>query len=889
MRYRSIPYTSTLITVLFIYCFPLLEFDLIWNYVDWDTSVSQRSGSSIVEETEKLSFPRVPGIEPTWSMAHRRIQEMLYNVNSSILPEYGFTWYYRDASGVDSVDKSFHINNGVGGYIAILYPRSTNLTSSYRSVCTLSNMDSVYGSSGFSSNALGVTQSILALEELSQTPGLVNPITIVITEVKENGANLLVNMYSLPELQKCAYSIVLDSLGLAQTVPEAIHITDLSGKVLQRLPRVMRYLRVSNYVLDAAISLSLLSSSETKLLYSSSLLPALSKIDYVDNQFRFHSFSDNSNTVSAAAVKARYDRILDMNRILSHTNASQIQRHYLFLDYASYASVGGVTFSVSSLTQFFMILVGMTCSVLFLRYWNMGDKTAVTDGARKALVIMVLQFVIFCAIVCFLFLWFTLDPLVTHKINPYILSVLLTLLTTALIQCTLHINFYTQYFTRDHAGAMMSVISLLYGSFTILSMLLGLHISLNFAFPSLCFGITNIPLFIRRLHWGDRYQWKKLTYAIFVALCGILCFIVNMGSACATLHVAYGMMSNRDLSVNIVITYAFWNAIFPIMFCGSCIHIIYMFDSYPFPLSSVSYSPLLPPEGTQIEQLSMEKIVVRRFFRWLSIFTCFIVLFIVLVSSHLSAWNSENPVAITAGISYSEYHYEGEESDQVTMGSLMMTGKSSSLQHISRLLPMLHLKYGYAVANHTEKPCYLEGNVLTNCIEVKMTRYGKPIEHRWDDTSLNISHIVSIPLLSKGNFSYYWRDYEIVIPPRPNINTFGYPFVHFRVYTTTQRNMDTKLYSNAIEMIVQYQEKESYQKGFVLTGVILTNGTELITIPVKIRSRVGSQVVFRVMDVSHAQSKEIEVLQNAFGYGFILSSNSDYTSYSFANTYFFSY
>ena len=101
--------------------------------------------------------------------------------------------------------------------------------------------------------------------------------------------------------------------------------------------------------------------------------------------------------------------------------------------------------------------------------------------------------------------------------------------------------------------------------------------------------------------------------------------------------------------------------------------------------------------------------------------------------------------------------------------------------------------------------------------------------------------------------------------------------------------MDTKLYSNAIEMIVQYQEKESYQKGFVLTGVILTNGTELITIPVKIRSRVGSQVVFRVMDVSHAQSKEIEVLQNAFGYGFILSSNSDYTSYSFANTYFFSY
>ena len=245
MRFRSIPYIGSLAVLLFIYCFPLLEFDINWNYVDWNTAISQRSGSNIIYATRKFDYPRVPGIEPHWSFAHEHVRRELQAINASVLPEYAYTWYYKDASGVDSVDQSFMISDGVGGYIAILYPRGMNLSSSYRSVCTISNMDSVFGSTGFTSNALGLTQSLLALEELARTPGLVNPVTIVILESKENGANVLVNMYSLPELEKCAYSIVLDSLGIAKTVPEAIQLTELSGSVLSFLPRMaLRFLCV---------------------------------------------------------------------------------------------------------------------------------------------------------------------------------------------------------------------------------------------------------------------------------------------------------------------------------------------------------------------------------------------------------------------------------------------------------------------------------------------------------------------------------------------------------------------------------------------------------------------------------------------------------------------
>ena len=890
MRFRSIPYIGSLAVLLFIYCFPLLEFDINWNYVDWNTDISQRSGSNVIYTTMKFDYPRVPGIEPTWSFAHDHVRRELRAINASVLPEYAYTWYYKDASGVDSVDQSFMVSDGVGGYIAILYPRGMNLSSSYRSVCTISNMDSVFGSTGFTSNALGLTQSLLALEELARTPGLVNPITLVILESKENGANMLVNMYSLPELEKCAYSIVLDSLGIAKTVPEAIHLTELSGSVLSFLPRTVKYLRTSNYILDIARALSLLSTSEMKLLDKNSVNSSISKIDYVDNQFRFHSAGDNSDAVNAAAVKARYDRIVEMNRVLSQVDPSSIKGSTTYLDYASYISVWGFTIRVSSLSQFFMVLIGLACSIIFIRWGNMGNVTAVKSGIARAGFILALQFVVLCLTVCFVLLWFSLDPLVTHKINPYIFSLLLTLLITAFVQFTLQICFYTQFFIRDHAGSMIAFLSIVYGVIALGCILGGLTTSLNFAFPCLCFGLTQLPLFFRKVRFGDGYRVKKITYSIFLGICGVLTFLVNMGSACATLHVVFGMMSTRDLSVNIILVYAFWNAIFPALFCAACTTVIYVFDGHPLETSSTMYSPLLPPDGVKAEELTMEKIVVRSFLRWSSGFILCLVLLIATCSSQLSAWNSENPVSITVGITYSKNHYELNSAEEDPLGVLMMAGKTSSLRPIKQLLQMIHLQDGYRIKDFVDTTCYLENNRLGPCVQVQLLHNEKPVEFHLNQTTFSMSRIVPKgPTVRAGNFTYYWRDFDIVIPERNNVSLFGYPLVHFTIYTTTQHEQDSKLYSNAVELIVNHKGVTSHQRGFSLKGVIFTNGRRQITIPVRVKSRVGSQVVFRIMDVSHDQPKEIQILQKGLGEGFVFGSNSDLTSYSFANTYFFSY
>ena len=160
--------------------FPLLEFDTNWNYQDWDQTISNRTGTYILDATTKLSFQRVPGISPGWEKAHRTVKSLLQSINTNVLDEYNYTWNYVKVNRVSAIHQEFHVNANIGGYIATLAPKTVNLTDNYKSVCIVSNMDSVYGSDGFSANALGVIQIIMALEELSAKPGLVHTITAII-------------------------------------------------------------------------------------------------------------------------------------------------------------------------------------------------------------------------------------------------------------------------------------------------------------------------------------------------------------------------------------------------------------------------------------------------------------------------------------------------------------------------------------------------------------------------------------------------------------------------------------------------------------------------------------------------------------------------------------
>ena len=894
MRYRSLPYISTFVVILFVYCFPLLEFDLNWSYVDWSTPISNRTGSRIIEVNSNFSFERVPGMTPGWNAAHTWIEEELNSISNATLPEYSFYWEYKSVDGVNSVKQTFHINNRFGGYIATLYPEHMNLSMSFSSICFVSNMDSVYGSPGFSTNALGVTQSILALEELSKTPGLRNPITVVITEVKEGGPNVLLNMYSFPELQNCRDIVLLDSLGVAQTVPNMIHVNELSRKARRAMQSTTKYVRVSNWILDTAGGLSLLSSSEITLIEDSKDSPSVMKLIYSDNQFLHHSPQDSDYSAKAAAVKARYDHIVDIGKTLGRISPSALKSCSFFFDYSSFISVLGKTTQISVETQFALVVVGMLLSSLFLWKGHMGNRQAVLSGCYKAMVIMSMQIVVVCVVICLVLFWFSLDPLVIHKLNPYILSTVLVLLISSCILFSLQLCFYTSYFIRDFAGSMMATVSLIFGAISVILQLFGIHSSVHFALPSFLFGLTSVFLFIRKTHFHDEIKWKKITYAISLLLAGTLSFLVNIGGACATLHIVFGMTTVEDLAVNIFIVLSFWCALFPILFACSCFVVIYINDDTRntieppvVTISKVEHNSLLEKQSQDVD-----KVVHRQFIRYTVYVVWVLVLMISVSSSFLPPWNSDHPVRLNAGIAYVRQVYDFEKGGNHTVeGKVEITASKRLLGNLKKRMEGVELEDGYAIDTIQDDFCYLSNHILKPCLQVNMTLNGERVHHYLDYDAFHMSELYPITAVNNVpiNYTRYWKHFRVVVPIRENTDVFGFPFVRVRVYSSKLEKQDSKIYANVLEVEVAYLNQTVHMRGFVIQGVIIASGREELVFDLKVKSTVGSQVIVRVTDISRKEPVELGALHGGLGSGFVYGGLTDCSFLSHSANYYVHY
>ena len=898
MRFRFLPYISTFVVILFVYCFPLLEFDLSWSYVDWKTPISNRTGSRIIDINNRLSFERVPGMMPGWENAHTQIEALLDSVSNVTLPEYSFSWAFKTVNRVSSVKRSFHINNHLGGYIATLYPRSVNDTDEFSSVCFVSNMDSVHGSPGFSANALAVTQSILAVEELSKRPGLRNPITLIITEAKESGSNVLVNMYSFPELQKCRKVVLLDSLGVAQTVPNMIHVSDLSRAARKSFPVSNRYVRVSNWILDTASALSLLSSNEITFMKDNNAKTSISKLVYSDNQFLHHSPDDDGFIAKSAAVKARYDYLVDLGDRLGRIDPRSLHASRAFFDYSSYISVLGKTTRVSVEVQFLLVLTGVVLSLLFLRHGHMGNTRAVSSGLHKAAVILAIQLVVVCVVTCAVLLWFSLDPLVIHKLNPYLLSTVLVLVLSSCIFFSLQLCFYTSYFVRDCAGSMMSLVSIVFGAISVLLILCRIHSSVHFAIPCFLFGATNLFLFLRKTHFHDEIHWKKLSYAASLLLAGVLSFVGNIGGACATLHVVFGTMTVEDLTVNIFTVLSFWCALFPILFATSCFVVIYMNDDSRNATAPSIITLTKAEEQTgkvallEKQPAAMDKVVHRQFIRYTVYVVWSLVVVIVVTCGFLSPWNSDHPVRVNAGVAYVREVFDfGGNANGTVEGKVEVTTKERLLADLRERLEEVELDQGYAIDRIRDDFCYLTNHAQSRCLQADLSHNGVPVRFLLDYDTFNTSQLYPVRELHNVpiNYTQYWQQFRVVVPTRENTSYFGFPFVRVRVYTSKVEHADSKIYANALEVAVRYNGRTVRLKGFVVEGVVLANGGEPLAFDLWVKSRVGSQVIVRVTDISRKEPVELEALHEGLGDGVVYGGLTDTSYLSHTINYYIAY
>ena len=911
MRVRSFPFTSTFVVFLVICWFPLLEFDLNWNYLDWDQTISNQTGTTIIDTAEMLSFQRVPGIQPGWDLAHSTVRTMLDSIKSYLREEYEYEWRYEAINRVSVAESTFHVNSNLGGYIARLYPKSLNLTEKYKSVCLNSNMDSVYQSDGFSANALGVAQLILALQELASTPGLQNPVVVVISDTRENGSNVLMNLYSLPELKHCVISIILDSLGVAQTVPEILYFKNIRIKPHSTIPRYVRYYRISNFILDMAGSLSLLTPGEVTLVSQNANYPSLVKYTYIDNPFYHHTRNDRRHAAEAAAAKARYDAVFDLAHTVASTPSNHI-RPSTYGYFASYISVFGYTLRVEASTQWWMVIVGMTCSALFLTVGNMGQKPALQAGVRNGQIIFVMQIVVYCLAFALVVLWLTVFPLSLHQLSVYILAVILCILIGAFVLLTLLVNFYMQYFTRDYAGGSMSVASFVYGGVAMLLLLFEQHTALNFSIPCLFFGLTNMPLFLRKIEGLGRYKWRKAMYAIGLVLCALVCYLVNMGSACTTLHATYGKMSTNDFTVCVIVVFSFWSAVFPAMFTISNLEVIYMVEEVEQSLKSLhsvqTTGTFLEEEDVALVKTSeerQEKIIYRRYVKEVGISGIVMVLALLLASQQIPVWNSDKPAKIYAGVEFVHSVIEEKNTPWVE-GSLMVGGHSHLQQQVTQVIQRVPLGKNYSVASVVKSSCYLHDHVKRPCLQVNMKKEGKPVIFNLTDWSFNITELREISPkyppndlenrelgsrsgLTAANMTKITKHFRITLSHRREAHLYGYPHMLFRMYTTNLQDTDSKVYSNPIEVEVRYADSIARSSGYVLSGTVMADLNEDMTMDVMVTSRVGSQVIIRLTDVAHFAPEVLDVIKKGLGEGFVFGGMSGLSFMSFTANYFITF
>ena len=912
MRVRSFPFTSTFVLFLVICWFPLLEFDLNWNYLDWDQSISNQTGTNILDTTEKLSFQRVPGIQPGWDDAHSTVRTMLESVKSFLLDEYEYEWKYETIDRVSVTDGDFHVNSNVGGYIARLYPKALNITGKHKDVCLNSNMDSVYQSDGFSANALGVTQLILMLQELASKPGLKNPVVVIISDTRENGSNVLINLYSLPKLKSCVLSIILDSLGVAQTVPEILYTKNIRIKSPYHLPRVVGYYRTSNYILDTAGSLSLLTHGEISLISRVAEYPSIIKYTYVDNPFYHHTREDQRHAAEAAAAKARFDAVTN----LVHTVAATPADHILPCSYGhffSYISVFGITLKVSSAAQWWMVVIGITLSFLFLHIGNLGQKPALQAGTRNSQIILVMQIIVYCVVLSIVILWLTLAPLSLHQLNVYIFAVVLCILIGALVLFTLQMNFYMQYFTRDYTGGSMSIASIIYGCIAVIFLLFEQHSSLNFALPCLFFGLTNLPLFLRKIEWLGPYKCRKILYAIGLVLCALFCYLVNMGSACATLHVTYGKMSANDFTVCVIVVFSFWAAVFPAMFTVSNLEVIYMVEEMEKPrisMHSVSTTNnmLLEDDAWSVktQEERQEKVVYRRYVKEVSVSGLVMVIALLLASQQIPIWNSDKPARIYVGVEFLHTVQHNEHTPWVN-GHIMVGGHTRIQQQVADIIQRVPLGKQYSVSSVSKSSCYLQSHINQPCLQVDMMKEGKPVIFNMTDWSFNITDLKEVTEkkvpekakiaisslegehlsgLTATNMTKITKRFRLIISHRDEAHLYGYPHMLFRIYTTNLQDTDSKVYSNPIEVEIKNVHSTARSSGYVLTGTVMANLNEDMEMELSVTSRAGSQVIIRLTDVAHFAPEALEVLGKGLGDGFVFGGMSGLSFMSFTTNYF---
>ena len=213
------------------------------------------------------------------------------------------------------------------------------------------------------------------------------------------------------------------------------------------------------------------------------------------------------------------------------------------------------------------------------------------------------------------------------------------------------------------------------------------------------------------------------------------------------------------------------------------------------------------------------------------------------------------------------------------------------LKMVKNVISTLPLEDGYKVENVTHSSCYLGHHKQGNCLKLDFSQYGEPVLFPLFENSFNASRVYPVQQLHNEplNYTEYTKDFMIHIPPRNKTSMYGYPIVLMRIYTSKVDNADSKIYNNEVTASIEYNNKTLSAKGFVVKCIINSNGDRERFIPLHIRSRVGSQVLIRLTDVSRYAPPIMDVVKRGLGTSFYYAGLTDLAFLSHSTNYFVQY
>ncbi|KAK8794852.1 hypothetical protein WA158_001832 [Blastocystis sp. Blastoise] len=499
------------------------------HYPNTMNSKTNKTMDSIYLFSRQFAVPRYPGVEPQWTTIHTYIQQYFQYIDTKSSEINTFSYSYHSENITTENDGSFLCSNGVGNYVASIYPNyilpeeDTDIA-----ICLFSHIDSSFNSIGYADDLFGFTESLILLEDFINREDLKYTLHFIYSDITQDHYDSFYSIPFIPELHNCMINIELHGSGCSYIKPSILGIKgkhDILSLFMNSSPFSMKS---SNYIFDSSSILEDVTGST--ILYDNLLLniknnedkeekkknfslfsflssksmksPNLIIFGFSDRYTAIHTSLDDQYCISKEALFAKYDSLYYFLDSIIQIPLRTLKPYIYTYSKPSLFTFFNYNYMISS----FQIQLCTCCCIVIILFFllyviypymsfhsfqNISKDYDFLQGIYNGIHLCIYQggglFITFIIN----YIIHRIDPLQNHK-GVYSLYVFFLLITSCLITFTiLQIEMYYYYALKSIRFYYCSILSyiLFHLSIVLIMNYLSLSISFNILIPTVYLSI----------------------------------------------------------------------------------------------------------------------------------------------------------------------------------------------------------------------------------------------------------------------------------------------------------------------------------------------------------------------------------------------------------------